>query len=204
MGAVSKYDLKVDDLIEFKRTNWKSTLSFIEHWAVYVGNNEIVHYQKPRSGGGKGEIIREDLDDYIYYECSDFVGIKKGGLGLINGILHDPEYSGREVARRALSMVGERGYNLAFKNCEHFAKWCKYDTAISEQVENKVEKTLLLGGTGAGAGIGGAIGIVGGPPGVAVGAVVGGAIGAAGGLTAAALHWTYTSLGRLLKKGDQL
>ena len=157
---MSKYGLQVGDLVEFDRIVY-------EHWAVYVGDNKIVHYNKV---GEVGQIVCEDIDIYISDCFVLFRCAKKKKMGIINGIVHKSlHFSGKQVAERALSKVGMKGYSLLFKNCEHFAKWCKYDVPICEQVENKVEKSLVLGGMSIGGGIGGAIGLVGGPVGAAAG-----------------------------------
>ncbi|NWG75003.1 MAG: lecithin retinol acyltransferase family protein, partial [Rubrivivax sp.] len=55
---------------------------------------------------------------------------------------HYRVYPPEEVQRRALSRVGERKYNLAFRNCEHFAVWCATGLHASQQVEG-----VLRGGT---------------------------------------------------------
>ncbi|CAJ1352002.1 unnamed protein product, partial [Effrenium voratum] len=39
-----------------------------------------------------------------------------------------------EVLQRALSRVGESGYNLIWKNCEHFTEWCMTGQHRSRQV----------------------------------------------------------------------
>jgi hypothetical protein len=40
-----------------------------------------------------------------------------------------------EIIKRALSRIGERGYDLLLNNCEHFARWCRYGEAKSYQAE---------------------------------------------------------------------
>ena len=187
--AVSKCGLQVGDLVEFDKIVYK-------HWAVYVGDNKIVHYKKV---GREVKIVREDIDTYLS-GCFVFRAGKKK-MGFINRIVQDSaHFSGQQVAERARSKVGMKGYDLLFTNCEHFAKWCKYDVPMSEQWENKVEKTLVLGGAGVGGVIGGGIGLVVGPVGAAVGAVVGGGIGAGAGLAAAGIHWVAISIGRKRRK----
>jgi uncharacterized protein YycO len=39
-----------------------------------------------------------------------------------------------ETVHRAMSRVGERRYDIASNNCEHFATWCATGVAISHQV----------------------------------------------------------------------
>lgn len=60
-------------------------------------------------------------------------------------------YPPREVQQRAMSRVGERKYNLAFRNCEHFAIWCATGLHASQQVDGVLRGgaalvTALLGG----------------------------------------------------------
>ena len=42
--------------------------------------------------------------------------------------------SNEDIVSRAISKVGEVGYNIMFSNCEHFANWCRYNIQRSEQV----------------------------------------------------------------------
>lgn len=49
------------------------------------------------------------------------------------------------VLERAESRIGERGYNLCYRNCEHFASWCKTGLARSSQV-SRVEQRVAAGG----------------------------------------------------------
>ena len=58
--AVSKYGLQVGDLVEFDKIVY-------EHWAVYFGNNKIVHYKKVNE---EGEIVHEDIELHEQMLCS--------------------------------------------------------------------------------------------------------------------------------------
>ena len=55
-------------------------------------------------------------------------------------------YGAKETLRRALSRIGERGYDLLCNNCEDFALWCKFRVQLSGQVSRAYEflKTLVL------------------------------------------------------------
>lgn len=46
--------------------------------------------------------------------------------------LHSPE----ETIQRARSRLGESRYNLVFRNCEHYALWCKTGVKESHQVDS--------------------------------------------------------------------
>ena len=47
-------------------------------------------------------------------------------------------YSPQETIERAESRLGERGYDLLFDNCEHFAIWCKTGLSRSTQIEGLI------------------------------------------------------------------
>ena len=81
--AVSKYGLQVGDLVEFDRIVYK-------HWAVYVGDNKIVHYNKV---GEVGQIVCKDIDSYIS-DC--FVLFQHAKKKKMNRIVHEsPHFSGK-------------------------------------------------------------------------------------------------------------
>merc|ERR1719414_1961009 len=44
--------------------------------------------------------------------------------------------SPRQIIRRAMSKLGQTGYNLIQHNCEHFTNWCRYDKDKSDQVDS--------------------------------------------------------------------
>ena len=46
------------------------------------------------------------------------------------------------VIDRAEARIGEKAYNLVFRNCEHFSSWCKTGISNSEQV-NAVWKATM-------------------------------------------------------------
>ena len=48
-------------------------------------------------------------------------------------------YSPQETIERAKSRLGERGYDLLFDNCEHFAIWCKTGLSRSTQIERVID-----------------------------------------------------------------
>ena len=51
----------------------------------------------------------------------------------------------KETVRRARERVGEEEYNLIFKNCEHFALWCKTGVEESTQVIHGTMQCLAFG-----------------------------------------------------------
>lgn len=130
------------------------------------------------------------------------------------------EYASRphpsEVIARALSRLGQRGYDLARNNCEHFATWCVLGEAASEQARRAVAAFSGTVGGGAAVAVGlgtvSAAGAVAGlsAPGIMSGlATVGGAVGggAATGLTllaTAPVAVAAVTMRRALKDAEHL
>lgn len=147
--------LELGDVVGVVR---KRALHLYEHYAVYLGNGEVVHY----AGTGADfqgrvcvqrdtlEHFLKDDDDYfaLYFDKSSAVPRKiqvKTAFNL-NDVVWDAPYcfppqkafklySAQETVERALSRVGEDRYDLLFNNCEHFAIWCKTGVSESYQVQ---------------------------------------------------------------------
>ena len=132
------------------------------HYAVYVGNGEVIHY----SGGsgdfdGKISIHQAPMAEFLKENKSYFVlefsdkkpekitfseAAKQVLCGKILVLIHNLRrekkyhlYSPEETVRRAESRLGETKYNLLTENCEHFAIWCKTGVSESHQVNALLE-----------------------------------------------------------------
>lgn len=118
-----------------------------DHYAVVVENGCIVHVTS----------LSEDLQssDPCRSLCSsaDTVEIKKvkfcdfaketDKIQVESG-----NYKGKaplpvpEIIERAHSKIGSKGYNVFTKNCEHFARWCRYGLEESSQIQNFVSTVV--------------------------------------------------------------
>ncbi len=150
-----------------------------EHWAVYVGESEIIHYQAPQGSNGltaklKSEVIQETLQEYMGRR-GERMTVR---LGKINSADRKdfPALDPEVVVERARSKVGKKGYNVIRNNCEHFAKWCKYGKEMSDQILDRAFIASMLVGFVAGA----LVGIMNGMAFAGL-AVIGCCIGAVGG-----------------------
>eukprot|EP00929_Paragymnodinium_shiwhaense_P053665 TRINITY_DN26884_c0_g1_i4.p1 TRINITY_DN26884_c0_g1~~TRINITY_DN26884_c0_g1_i4.p1 ORF type:complete len:207 (+),score=6.62 TRINITY_DN26884_c0_g1_i4:56-676(+) len=107
-----------------------------DHHLVFVGwvdreagLADVIH----NSGGmrsGRGAKTKRDVKDVRQYKLAQ----------------HSPDV--QATLDRAFSKVGETGYDLVFKNCEHFAEWCLTGRARSHQVRGAcfgVPQAALLG-----------------------------------------------------------
>jgi hypothetical protein len=118
-----------------------------KHYGVYAGNNRVIHFA-PKHGleiNPKDAFIQEtSLDEFI----------KDSHSHVDNGV--NPLYSPEETVRRARTQLslGKGQYNLVFKNCEHFARWCKSGVAESHQVNTVAGVAVGVALTAAAVGIG--------------------------------------------------
>ena len=135
-----------------------------DHYGVYESDDCVYEYAGGDGDFGGGEIHITTLKKFIGNSGNYFVleFPEKHGApgklpmpvgGLSSGFVRDPKwdvlgriveqmkeeeyhlYSPDETIRRARSRLGERAYNLALNNCEHFAIWCKTGLHESHQVD---------------------------------------------------------------------
>ena len=100
------------------------------HFAIYIGNGEIVHVSSPnRMGQGKTTINREYMEVAF---CGELV---RKNNHLDNApAFHYRIQEDRKIVKAARDRVGENwDYNFMTHNCEHFATWCRYGREVSLQ-----------------------------------------------------------------------
>ncbi|MBP3611457.1 MAG: lecithin retinol acyltransferase family protein [Lachnospiraceae bacterium] len=145
----------------------KKAWKIYEHYAVYIGDGQVVHY----AGDGNDfsgcvsvrkasleSFLKGDTDYFVLFFHKNYTMPRKiqvrtsfnlDDIGYDrNSILPGNKsariYSPEETVRRALSRLGEESYHLLSNNCEHFAVWCKTGVAESYQVNRTVNTVLEL------------------------------------------------------------
>ncbi|XP_058471774.1 uncharacterized protein LOC131445024 [Solea solea] len=122
-------DMNPGDLIEIDRVVYS-------HWAVYIGEDEVVHLVQNDSGSktsfssfgktsSKSEVRRDKLSDVL-----------NGYSYQVNNLLDD-KYKPRNpdvIVKEAKSRIGPSKYDVVIYNCEHFATEMRYGTSESRQV----------------------------------------------------------------------
>jgi len=119
------------DHLRVKR--WKGVYS---HHGIDVGGGRVIHFD--------GEPLQKF--NATIRKVSKRTFADGGVIEVVHHSRCDPP---TVVVKRAESKLGERGYNLAFNNCEHFAFWCKTGRKKSRQVR-RVAVAGGVGVTGAG------------------------------------------------------
>lgn len=82
-----------------------------------------MHFGEPGKDAPQSAIRITGLEEFL-----------KGGRPIVVNYASDDALDPEESARLALAGVGQKGYNLAFNNCEHFATYCKTGRKDSRQV----------------------------------------------------------------------
>ncbi|XP_059900683.1 phospholipase A and acyltransferase 3-like [Gadus macrocephalus] len=126
--------LQPGDLIEIFR-------GVINHWAVYVGDDFVVHLTTPNgssatisSSSGSSSGAMSITKALVKYEKLKAV-VGDFNWGINNSMDRERQPRDAEtIVEEALQLVGsEPLYNLLLNNCEHFAKELRYGISQSKQ-----------------------------------------------------------------------
>ena len=101
------------------------------HHGVYVSDREVIHF----TGADDDSILDWDKPEVISTDLATF--LKDGTLEVKE--YTDEEfadlYSPEQIVNYARACLGDKGYNLIFNNCEHFANVCTLGRFRSNQVD---------------------------------------------------------------------
>lgn len=153
--------LTAGDVIGVSR---KIGIKIYDHYAVYIGNDRVIHYAAENGDLNGDKTIHEapmskflrgsknyfvlhfdkegkgpfKIQSKTSFVLDDFVVANTIKLGSIEGY---KLYSAEETVKRAEERIIKerklgRKYNLVTNNCEHFAIWCKTGIHTSRQVQN--------------------------------------------------------------------
>lgn len=101
------------------------------HHGIYVSDEEVIHFTGKDDDSildwAKPEVIQTDLAYFL-----------KGGILEVKEYTDEEFadlYSPEQIVTYARACLGDKGYNLIFNNCEHFANVCTLGRFRSHQVE---------------------------------------------------------------------
>uniref|UniRef100_A0A0N5CCZ1 LRAT domain-containing protein n=1 Tax=Strongyloides papillosus TaxID=174720 RepID=A0A0N5CCZ1_STREA len=146
-GELAK-KLETGDLVEIRRTS-SIGLPIYNHWAVYVGFangiHKVVHLTNGNYNNGPNLFVNlfsstsststNNHEKNPSISIENFFDVCGNDQCRINNSM-DKKYkplSQSDIYDRALSKVGEHGYSVFNINCEHFAKWSRYNISTSDQ-----------------------------------------------------------------------
>ncbi|XP_051240549.1 lecithin retinol acyltransferase a [Dicentrarchus labrax] len=135
--------LRRGDMLEVPRT-------VFTHYGIYLGDNKVAHLIPdilPVLTNDKkliGSVItNKRLILGCIYRCAtvrvdtleDFAYGSKILVSSMDKMMKNRTLSNEEVAKRAEKLIGAFPYSLLWNNCEHFATYCRYGSAVSRQTE---------------------------------------------------------------------
>lgn len=101
------------------------------HHGIYIGENKVVHYASETGFSilycYKMQIMETSLD--IFCRGSD-IYVRKYNQTENNLLLPTDQ-----IIKNAIKAKGERGYDILFNNCEHFAYRCSLGIEKSEVIQ---------------------------------------------------------------------
>lgn len=100
------------------------------HHGIYVGNDQVIHYQGLSSGEASCQVVCSSLDQFC-----------QGKPFTVRSHPHR-RLSREQSIARAYRRLGEHSYNLLFNNCEHFVLWCIEDRHHSPQVTRAAQTVI--------------------------------------------------------------
>ena len=150
---ISDDELKLGDVVGIHRMG-----GLYDHYGIYTGNGGMIHYADPSGDFGTNIVVHRttlekfkegsdtiftiDFDKYLknrQVKLFDILTpVRIDFIKLLELLFSSNDYhlySPEETVARAESRLGERNYNIATNNCEHFAIWCK--TGVSESIQVK-------------------------------------------------------------------
>lgn len=108
------------------------------HHGVYVSDQEVIHFTGNEDDSildwSKPEVIASDL---AYFLKDGILEIKDYSDEEFEDL-----YSPEQIVAYARACLGDKGYHLAFNNCEHFANVCTLGRFRSNQVERVLQGKL--------------------------------------------------------------
>lgn len=106
------------------------------HHGIYVSDEEVIHF----TGKDDDSILDWSKPEVIQTDLSYFL---KGGILEVKEYTDEEFtdlYSPEQIVTYARACLGDKGYNLIFNNCEHFANVCTLGRFRSRQVEKVFTK----------------------------------------------------------------
>ena len=103
----------------------------IYHYGIYASDEEILQF-------GLNPALRKGIPSSEVEVCASDVEIFLNGEFLEVGVLEKKDgkrYAPQKTVELARARLGEKGYDILYNNCEHFAYECLFGKKISTQTD---------------------------------------------------------------------
>ena len=112
------------------------------HHGIYVGGDYCVQYHwTPREPRGQRALVR--LSPLAEFGADDGSQLAADDVVRVVGYPAGAADAAEQVVSRALSLVGQGGYNPLWRNCENFARFCKTGHGDSRQITDRLRNAQL-------------------------------------------------------------
>lgn len=103
----------------------------IYHYGIYASDDEVIQFglapvQRRAIPDFEIEVCVSNIDDFTINDFLE-VGVPERKDG--------KRFSPKKTIDTARSKIGEKGYNILYNNCEHFAYACYFGKSVSLQVD---------------------------------------------------------------------
>lgn len=112
----------------------KKFMGMFSHYAIYLGEQNGEPQFSANFIEGVNIIPREKIESQLEVYKPERIERFKGNV-----------VQRRSAIERAVSLIGQKTYNLLSNNCEHYKNIVHYGRAISEQVDNVGSGSLAIG-----------------------------------------------------------
>ena len=114
-------------------------VSFFHHYGIFVDENTIVQFGLRDNSNTPPDDIAVITTDIDVFANGEFVE-----KTVPEQDEKKKRYSPDETVKKALSRIGERGYNILNNNCEHFVNECYFGEKKSflDDVRKKIRHNL--------------------------------------------------------------
>jgi hypothetical protein len=116
---------------------------YYEHFAIYDNVRDCFYeYQKPDGDWNSVKICQTSGHEFMLREYDIIPTVVK----------YQDTLPDTEVIQRARSRIGVQGYHLLYRNCQHFATWCKLgnsdSTGVSSLLARVEDGTFIIQASG--------------------------------------------------------
>lgn len=102
------------------------------HHGIDLGDGTVVHLSGEPGRRLDAAVRLISLDEFL--RCGERRVVR-----------HREPLPPEQTVARALGCLGQAGYSLIWRNCEHFARWCAVGRHESSQVRDAVKGAVVLG-----------------------------------------------------------
>lgn len=103
---------------------------FYSHHGIYIDRDQVVHFSGEPKRKNRSQIEVTTLEKFIN-------GAKETHLKVVE-YEEDTIFDAETTIQLALESLGDADYHIVFRNCEHFATYCKTGKRESKQVKRAI------------------------------------------------------------------